>query len=230
MNCKNCPAYSKSIFTTLSQDLITKLENEKSILKIVNGNYIFKDNESADYIYCLMDSVCKVTQKKDGTDKETVIRVAGPGDTVGHRSIFHRETYLGNSRALEDGHVCKISKKTIFELIELSPKLALVLLRKLSIDMSLSDNKAHTFHKFNVRERLADILLQLSEEYGTNKQDGKVQLKLRLNRKELASLVPASTENVVRLLSDFKKDGIIKEIPDGELIIDIEALKIIIKK
>lgn len=214
----------------MPQDLLDKLEREKSLLKILNGDYIFKDNESADYIYCLMDSVCKVTQKKNETDKETIIRIAGVGDTLGHRSIFHRETYLGNSRALEDGHVCKIPKKTLFELIELSPRLALTLLKKLSVDMSLSDSKAHTFHKFSVRERLADILLNLSEEYGTNNENGKVQLKLRLNRKELASLVPASTENVVRLLSDFKKDGIIKEIPDGELIIDIEALKNVIKK
>lgn len=230
MNCKNCPAFPKSIFTILSHDLLDKLEQEKTVLKIEKGDYIFKDNESADFIYCLMDCVCKVTQKKNGIDKETIIRVDGSGGIVGHRSIFHRDTYLGNSRSLENGHVCKIPKKTIFELIESSPKLALILLKKLSIDMSFSDKRAHTFHKFNVRERLADILLQLAEEHGSNNQDGKIQLQLMLNRKELASLVPASTENVVRLLSDLKKDGIIKEVNDGELIVDVEALRKIIKK
>ncbi len=230
MNCKNCPAFSKSIFTDLPQDLLNKLEQEKNLFRIESGSYIFKDNESADSVYCLMDCTCKVTQKKNGMDKETIIRVAGAGDIAGHRSIFHRETYLGNLRALENGQICKIPKKTIFELIELSPKLALVLLKKLSIDMSLSDKRADSFHRFTVRERLADILLQLAEEHGANNEKGKIRFKLKLSRKELASLVPASTENVVRLLSDFKKNEIYSELSDGELLIDADALRKIIKK
>ena len=96
--------------------------------------------------------------------------------------------------------------------------------------MSLSDSKAHTFHKFSVRERLADILLQLAADHGSDNIDGKVRLKLKLNRKELASLVLASTENVIRLLSDFKKDEIVKEATTGELILDMNELKKIIKK
>jgi len=59
-----------------------------------------------------------------------------------------------------------------------------------------------------VRERLAETLLFIKETYGVE-QDGST-LNVRLSREEIANLVGTATESAIRLLSEFKKDGLIE--------------------
>ena len=56
----------------------------------------------------------------------------------------------------------------------------------------------------NLRGRLAYIILNFSDNiYKTDSFD------LPLSRKEIAELIGMTVENVIRILSEFKKDGII---------------------
>jgi len=59
----------------------------------------------------------------------------------------------------------------------------------------------------SVRERLAATLLLLIDTYGTSGPDN--TLKIELSREEIASLVGTATETVIRLISDFKTEGLI---------------------
>jgi CRP/FNR family transcriptional regulator len=59
-----------------------------------------------------------------------------------------------------------------------------------------------------VRERLAETLLFIKETYGVE-PDG-FTLNVRLSREEIANLVGTATESAIRLLSEFKKDGLIE--------------------
>ena len=54
---------------------------------------------------------------------------------------------------------------------------------------------------------MAETLLFIKETYGFE-QDG-TTLNVRLSREEIANLVGTATESTIRLLSEFKKDGII---------------------
>ena len=59
-----------------------------------------------------------------------------------------------------------------------------------------------------IRERLAETLLFIKETYGFE-ADG-VTLSVRLSREEIANLVGTATESTIRLLSEFKKDGMVE--------------------
>ena len=74
----------------------------------------------------------------------------------------------------------------------------------------------------NVKERLAEILLLLHENFGINK-DG--DLNIFLTREELAGLVGTATESVIRLLSEFKKDGLLELNKRKIKLIDLKKLK-----
>jgi len=58
-----------------------------------------------------------------------------------------------------------------------------------------------------VRERLAEILVQLINDFGID--DNRVLL-ITLTREELANIVGTATESVIRLLSEFKHDKLIE--------------------
>ncbi|HQW45461.1 MAG TPA: helix-turn-helix domain-containing protein, partial [Chitinophagaceae bacterium] len=59
-----------------------------------------------------------------------------------------------------------------------------------------------------VRERVAESILILKNKYGLE-QDGQT-LNVKLSREELANIVGTATESLIRILSDFKKEGIIE--------------------
>jgi CRP-like cAMP-binding protein len=58
-----------------------------------------------------------------------------------------------------------------------------------------------------VRERLAEILVQLKNDFGLDEEN---VLKITLTREELANIVGTATESVIRLLSEFKQDKLIE--------------------
>ena len=58
-----------------------------------------------------------------------------------------------------------------------------------------------------VRERLAEILIHLKDDFGLDENN---ILQISLTREELASIVGTATESVIRLLSEFKHDKLIE--------------------
>jgi len=58
-----------------------------------------------------------------------------------------------------------------------------------------------------VRERLAEVLLLLVNDFGL---DNDKYLKIALTREELANIVGTATESVIRLLSEFKSDKLVE--------------------
>ncbi len=74
----------------------------------------------------------------------------------------------------------------------------------------------------NVRERLAEILLLLYHNFGTNENG---DLNIFLTREELAGIVGTATESVIRLLSEFKKDKLIELNKRKIRLLDIPKLK-----
>ena len=74
----------------------------------------------------------------------------------------------------------------------------------------------------NLIGRVAYILLYFAKDiYGTTVFD------LPVSRKEIADYISMSTANVIRTLSDFRKEGIIKLYGKTVEILDIEKLEII---
>jgi CRP-like cAMP-binding protein len=58
-----------------------------------------------------------------------------------------------------------------------------------------------------VRERLAEVLLFLVNDFGIDKENF---LNISLTREELANIVGTATESVIRLLSEFKSDKLVE--------------------
>jgi len=59
----------------------------------------------------------------------------------------------------------------------------------------------------SVRERLAEVLLLLKENFELDHQN---TLQISLTREELANMVGTATESVIRLLSEFRQDNLIE--------------------
>ena len=82
------------------------------------------------------------------------------------------------------------------------------MMKLLSDELHKAEIKITHLAQKPIRERLAETLLFIKETYGFE-EDG-ITLNVRLSREEIANLVGTATESTIRLLSDFKKDGIVE--------------------
>lgn len=209
LSCNGCPAKEKSIFHDLEPAALEKVSHRKNTNTYKKGDTLFIDGNPSFGLYCINNGRVKVS--KTGNDgKEFIVRIANEGDIVGHRSVFSNERYTATAKVLQDSTICFFDKTYFFDLIKCEPAVSLNVIKRLSQAMGMAENKNASIVQKNVRGRLAELLLGLNKTYGKN-EDGKFKLDIILTREELASLVGTAHETVIRLLTEFKEDGLIEQ-------------------
>lgn len=215
IECSHCPSRESGIFCTLQDLELKELSSHKIENTYKKGQTLFMEGNPTYGIFCISRGNIKIS-KTGENGQESIVRIATSGDVVGHRSLFTEEYYSATATALEDSEICFIDKKYIMELIDNNPKVALNLIQKLSKDLGQSENKIASFSSKNVREKFAEFLIIMGKTHGVI-ENGKKKIALKLTREEIASIVGTATETLIRILSDFKKEGLVEL--DGKYII-----------
>ena len=158
--------------------------------------------------------------RTDQSGKEQIITIAKPMDYVSLLSVFSDKQYNYSVTALEESVTCNLSMKDIRNLINENGNLALNLLSKMSrvADKIILDS-LHIRTK-HLRGRVAFLLIYFAEEVYFSQE-----FDLPLTRKEMAEYVGMTTENVIRSLSEFRKDGILKIYGKTIQIVHMDSLK-----
>lgn len=209
LNCLTCSGRAKSIFCDLHQQEIEMLNNEKSSNHYVKGQNLFLTGNPPFGLYCIHSGQVKVS-KVNAEGRETIIRIIGQGGILGHRSLFSDTPYSASATVMSDSIICFVSKQTIKSLIKEDPALSFNIISKVSSEMGAAEDKLASMARKSVRERFAEMLLLLKENFGVI-EDKKIKLDVRLTREEMSSMVGAASENITRLITDFKKEGFISQ-------------------
>ena len=141
-------------------------------------------------------------------------------DYVSLLSVFSTDTYNYSVSALEDSVTCNLKMTDVKSLLNDNGKLALNLLKKMSriADKIIIDSL--NIRKKHLRGRVAFLLIYFADEvYHSPEFD------LPLSRKEMAEYVGMTTENVIRTLSEFRQDEILKIYGKTIQIINLDRLK-----
>jgi CRP/FNR family transcriptional regulator len=143
--------------------------------------------------------------RTDQSGKEQIISIAKPLDYVSLLSVFSNKKYNYSVTALEDSVTCNLNLEDIRSIINENGSLALNLLSKMSrvTDKLILDSLE--IRVKHLRGRVAYLLLYFSEDVYSSEE-----FDLPLSRKEMAEYVGMTTENVIRTLSEFRQDGILK--------------------
>ena len=185
------------------------------------GSIIYSEGDSAKGCYFLFSGVLKVF--KTGLEgKEQIIRFAKPGDLIGFRSVLSQERACTSAKVIEDATVCFIPGKVLTKLIQENSNFAMELIQLTCKELDEANDYITDIAQKTVRERLAEILIQLETAFGLT-EDG--TLKIALTREELANMVGTATESVIRLLSEFKSDQLIELNGRKIKILNTKALK-----
>jgi len=207
-------------FKSLTIDELKSLNLEKTCIKYKKGSYIYKEGNRLTGFYCIIQGIVKIF--KTGFDgKEQIIRFAKKGDIIAYRSLLSQESACTTAKTIEDAVLCHIPYNTLLNLIQNNPKFSLAMLRIVCAELKDANAYITDIAQKSVRERLAEVLLLLKENFSL---DIDKTLQISLTREELANTVGTATESIIRLLSEFKQDKLIDLDGRKIKIINIPAL------
>jgi CRP-like cAMP-binding protein len=219
--CDQCIVREFSALKALNKEELIKLSECKTSYTLKKGDSIFEEGENVNGIYCVKDGVCKLS-KLSANGKDQIVKLVKPGELLGQRSMISEEPTNLSATALEDMEICFIPKSEVLGLFERNNQFSMNLMKSICGDLKESDDHMVSVSQKTVKERLAETLVSLEANFGKN-DDG--SLHIQLSREELAGMIGTATESCIRLLSDFKKLGLIDLIGKKIVILNISKLK-----
>jgi CRP-like cAMP-binding protein len=206
IKCQSCPTLAKGAFKNLNSEELAALCKSRHLTPIDKGELIMREGAYAKGVYCVQSGHFKLTAQGGG-GRETIVRFASSGDLIGYRALLADDPLSVSVAAVKDATACFVPKDILLSFLKSNGPFSLELLRQTSHELSETNKLLASLAQKKVRERLAEVLLMLHAKFGKD-EEGCINIDLK--RQELAELVGAASESLIRLLSQFEKDGIIR--------------------
>ncbi len=206
-SCETCKSRFDSVFCMLDEEELGTLSNSKHCNFYLRGQTIFNEGNQPMGLFCINTGKVKLSQA-GFEGKEQIIRLAKDSDILGYRALISGEAYSATATVIEDSKICLIPKDVFYELVQHNSKLTSGIMKLLADELKDAEDKITNIAQKPVLERLAETLLMLKEYYGIEDNDN--SLNITITREEIANIVGTATETVIRLMSDLRKEGMIK--------------------
>ena len=221
-SCASCD-FRDVVFSYLNDQSVEELCDYKTEQFFRKGEIINHEGEKISNFKYLKSGLVKL-YRRTPSGEEQVITITRPFEFVSNMSIFSEERYQYSVSALEDSVVCMVKLDFIKELFLKNGGFAMGLLTKISRINDKIISQTLDIRQKNLIGRVAFVLL-----YFTNEIYKSRVFDLPVSRKEIADYIGMSTANVIRTLSDFKKEGIIRVFGKTIEVVDVGKLEIISK-
>lgn len=219
--CQSCIVKEFNALKSLTRDELMRVSACKTGKLYKKGQVIFEEGETLNGVYCVRDGVCKLSKLSEN-GKDQVVKLVVKGGLLGKRSLVSEQKTNLSAIALNDMEMCFIPKSEIMSDLSKNPKFTMDVLKEMAHDLKDSDDSLVDMAQKSVKTRMADILLYVHDNFGT---DDEGYLSIILSREDYASIVGTATESAIRILSQFKKEGMISTSGKRIKIEDQEGLK-----
>lgn len=200
---------------------ITSLTEHKKTQNYKAKEIIFRQGENPTKIYFINKGKVKVYKiNEDG--KEYITKLVVPGEFFGLTPILNNTEYEEWAECVLDAEVISILKEEFLDLLHSNKDVANKFIQILANNVSEREEQLLHMAYDTVRKRVVDALVMVASNAAVNSEGKKV---LNLPREDLAQLVGTAKETTIRVLSDLKKDGIIRTEGSKIYILDETSLK-----
>jgi CRP-like cAMP-binding protein len=188
---------------------LTRLAKAVTVSRIEKRGIIFDEKHSPESAYLLLSGIARITCRNRKGERTLVIMVA-PGMIPGFPPPVAGISYNFRCEAVTE---CQIGTVDLETFIEISLGIASADFKRMAASYSgrwdLVQLRCSNFMSCTLEERVALILLELSENFGVN--DGKgTRLTVTARHKDLAELVGASRPRVTEYLTIFERKHLIE--------------------
>ena len=220
-DCQHCALHKKDILAK-----IDVIKNQNILKRIAQFDYakksvVYVENCPAEFMYVVRRGLVKLEETLDDGSTR-IVRVVRKG------SIAGLETFLDNGQrydqtaiTLQDSELCRIPYDVVSTLLKNEPEFLESVLNEWHQHIAASNKVIVEFSTGALRHRLARVLLMLVKEANHNQL---VEIEM-LHIDDLAALTGVARESVSRIISEFKRDGLLIKSGVGKMRFDEAALR-----
>ena len=224
-NCKTCQNTECFIKLYCTADWVEKIEMSKFQTFFKKNQNIINEGFPVLGIYFIQEGKVKVIST-GFNGRQQIVRFAFDGHILGHRGLGN-DIYPISAVAMEDSLICFVRNDTLNDLFRTNPKFTTELMMFYSRELRKMEDRMKNMAHMSIREKSADALLSLSENFSLSKSN---EINVPLTRLDIANTAGTTVEQVSRQLTDFEEEGLIEKRGKKIAILDIEGLRKITAK
>jgi len=228
-SCENCHI-QEIFFKSINNDELDVFCTARVEKIIPAGTTFIKQGDKIRSFKYLKEGLIKLHRVDDGGNSQ-IISFGTPMDFVSIHNIFAEDTYSYSVTALETSTVCIFSIDIIKNLIKTNGKFAEILIStKSRASNRILSNSLDLISK-SMYGKVASVILLVASVilFFHEKIYFTMGFDLPISRKEIAEYTGLSIETVIRVISEFRRDGLIKVYGKRIEIIDKDGLDSIYK-
>ncbi|SDQ24199.1 Crp/Fnr family transcriptional regulator [Flagellimonas zhangzhouensis] len=203
--CENCIIRQFNSLRAMSKEELKQVSDSKTVKTIKKGESLFQEGDKLNGVYCVRNGVSKLS-KLSSNGKDQIVKLASKGEVLGQRSVISEESTNLSAIAVDDMEVCFIPKESINNTLQKNPNFTMEVLRHMAHDLKEADDVIVNISQKTVKQRMAEAFLYLKNNFG---EDEEGYLALTLSREDISNVVGTATESAIRIISEFKKKGLI---------------------
>ncbi|HTE31041.1 MAG TPA: response regulator [Chryseolinea sp.] len=184
------------------------LGKDRKVKTLKKKAEVFSEGDTPINIFFIKSGSIK-TFKSHPDGKELITNIYNANDFFGFEPILEGNVYDESAIALQDSEVIAIPKYDFITLLQSHQDVSKGFISLLCKKVADKEKQLLNLAYNSVRQRTAEALLKVQQLKDTNEN-------IQISRDDLAKIVGTAAESVIRVLSDFKEEGLI-EIESGKI-------------
>lgn len=199
---------------------LLNLSHEQGVRILKAKEALYHEGSYPRQVYLVEKGRIKVYKTaEDG--RELIVQVAAPGDFIGYMDLLNGANATTSAVALEDAEVYYIPREDFLRLMHQNHDVSARMIRMLAKDLADHEENLVRIAYHSVRKRVAEALLDLHEKF-LREND---QAPISMMRQDLAQIIGTAKETLIRTLSDFREEGLIKIEDNTIRIVNFDKLR-----
>ncbi len=217
INCNHCFKHN-TLFQLLKQKEVEFLNTNRLEVDFKAGEIICKQGTPLTHVVLLNHGLGKA-YIEGHKGRNLIISLTGPYEINGGPGMYVDMRHHYSVMALVDCSVCFIDANSFKGIIRKNPIFADAFLRECSSRTLYTFNRFLILTQKNMEGRIAEAIIYLHENVYNN---GKIEY---LTKQDFAELTGMTKESAIRVMKDFKDEGIILEEHNTIDILNEKALR-----
>jgi CRP/FNR family transcriptional regulator len=201
---------------------VAELGRRATTVEGTRGATLYKEGSPATRLFVLTRGVVKLSRGlADG--REVIVELAGPGDVIGEAALIADLGYGTTAVCVHPSSALAIPREDAVAFVAAQPAAVRNVVALLHAGVRRAQQRVEDMAIFGARQRIARFLLRLADWSGRADSAG-VLVPLALSRQELAALAGTTVETAIRVMSELRRQGVVKAARRGFLVSDRAAL------
>jgi DNA-binding response OmpR family regulator len=185
---------------------IESLSEDRVLVNFDKKEIIFREGAVANTLYFIQKGAIKTTMS-DASGKSLVTGLFGSGQFVGQLSLLNEKgLYKDTAVAIEPTEVFEIPKADFITVLFGDKLISNKFITMISNDLIDLQEQLVSMAFSSVRQRLAKVLLDLLNKENLYNSE---KIGITISREDLASLIGTATVTTIRMLTNFKEEGLL---------------------